>query len=69
MGTTKVAEQPKQGRGKTLKEICPECHCNYLVAAYIHKGTFRNQKWKKIGLYCIGCNFFKPSVSSEESES
>lgn len=72
MGTTKVADNPKQGRGKTTKLVCPVCNEHYLVASYIHQGTFKNQKWKKIGMFCVGCNYFETDgndqdISSEES--
>ncbi len=72
MGTTKVADNPKQGRGKTVKMVCPLCNEHYLVAAYIHQGTFKNQKWKKIGMFCVGCNHFENDddirdISTDES--
>ena len=61
LGTTKISSNPKQGRGKSKKLTCPECKKHYLVTAYIHKSLKDSditQKWRKIGMYCIGCKYF-----------
>lgn len=67
MGSIKVAKNPKQGRGKSIKPICPKCMENYLQVIYIHETTdIGSQKWVKIGLYCRNCKHHELTNGNDE---
>lgn len=47
-----VEKKQRQGRGKTLKTICPTCQQEYLQACMGWQTEDGNRKLKRIGQYC-----------------
>jgi hypothetical protein len=47
-----VEKKRRQGRGKTLKTICPTCQQEYLQACMGWQTEDGNRKLKRIGQYC-----------------
>jgi predicted RNA-binding Zn-ribbon protein involved in translation (DUF1610 family) len=60
-----------QGRGKTVRPICPNCGDHeILVSAYIKTGNWYEgkQRWLKVGHYCKVCHYFLAQETELDKE-
>lgn len=65
----KVGIRRQQGRGSKgrIRTVCPRCSRYYLRAIYAKDRPARAKTaWRKIGLYCDGCQHFRPIVTLDE---